>query len=267
MIESKRWTLSGNEGRLAVHSWVGNKPGWIALFSHAYAEHAGRYRRLAEKLAASRAVVCAPDMAGHGESEGEAGVVEDVERLVADLETLRLRATEWYPGLPVVSIGHGLGGTVAVRHAQSYQQHLVALVLSAPILGTFNALDLLADEHIPRTPIDPASLSRDPEVGQEYLADPLVYHGPFPRHTLTAVAKILRTIRSGPGLAVPTLWLHGEEDELVPEADSREGMEQLRGPEFHEHGYAGARHDLFHETNTEEVLHDVVTFIGRELNT
>ncbi|SDO97727.1 Serine aminopeptidase, S33 [Actinopolyspora xinjiangensis] len=267
MIESRRWTLPGTEARLAVHSWVSDKPGWIALFSHAYAEHAGRYHRLAEKLAASRAVVCAVDMAGHGDSEGEPGVVEDVEHLVGDLETLRRRVVEWYPGLPVVSIGHGLGGTVAVRHAQEYQEHLVALVLSAPVLGTFNALDLLADERIPRTPVDPANLSRDPEVGREYLADPLVYHGPFPRSTLTAVAKMLRTIGDGPTLAVPTLWLHGENDELVPEADTREGMERLRGPEFHEHGYAGARHDLFHETNAEEVLHDVVTFIGRELNT
>ncbi|MBA8826777.1 alpha-beta hydrolase superfamily lysophospholipase [Saccharopolyspora lacisalsi] len=267
MIEPTATTVPGRHGELAVQTWSGRAPGWIALIAHGHGEHSGRYQWVAEQLVAARAVVCAPDHVGHGHSPGERVLIEDAEDFVADLESVREHITKEYPDLPVVVIGHSLGGMLAVRYAQHYQPYMAALVLSAPVLGTWHVLDLLGCDDIPHTPIDPSSLSRDPRVGHEYAEDPLVWHGPFKRTTLLAVDSCLRAINSGPALRVPTLWLHGEDDELVPEADTRTGINQIRGTEFHEHIYPGARHELFLETNAEGVLNDVVTFVGRELNT
>ena len=36
-------------------------------------------------------------------------------------------------------------------------------------------------DEIPDVPLDPETLSRDPEVGAAYAADELVWHGPFKR--------------------------------------------------------------------------------------
>lgn len=272
MIEPTERVVTGHDGALTVRTWSGRNPGWIALLVHGYGEHGGRYQWVAEQLVAARALVCAPDHAGHGRSAGERVLISDVEHLVTDLETVHRQVASEHPDLPVVVIGHSLGGMLAVRHTQEHQlkpnrQDPAALVLSAPVLGTWHMLDLLENDRIPEMAIDPAMLSRDPQVGRDYLDDPLVWHGAFKRPTLTAIGDSLQAINEGPTLRAPTLWLHGEDDELVPEADTRTGIDRIRGPEFHEHIYAGARHELFQETNAREILNDVVTFVGRQLNT
>jgi alpha-beta hydrolase superfamily lysophospholipase len=113
-------------------------------------------------------------------------------------------------------------------------------------------------------PIDPAALSRDPAVGEAYAADPLVYHGPFARETLLGFGAAIEAIAAGPSLgALPTLWIHGEDDPIVPLGATREAVERIRGDDLEEHIYPGARHEVLNETNREEVLDDVVGFIRR----
>lgn len=265
MTEPSARTVECPSGGLAVRTWEGRAPGWVALIAQGYGEHSGRYQRLAEQLVAARAVVCCPDMTGHGESPGERVLLEDVETAVADLDSVRRTLAREHADLPVVLLGHSLGGLVAARHAQRHQDELAALVLSSPVLGTWQALDVLGEQELPDTPIDPDTLSRDPEVGRRYAADPLVWHRGFKRPTLLAVEAGLESVNRGGRLELPTLWIHGEEDELVAESDTRTGVDRLRGSRFHEHLYPGARHELFNETNSSEVVDDVLTFVGREL--
>lgn len=139
-------------------------------------------------------------------------------------------------------------------------------MLSAPVLGPWQGLDLLSAEEIPDTPIDPSPLSRDPDVGTAYAADPLVWHGGLKRQTLESVERALDAVSFGEPLGdLPTLWLHGDNDRLVPIADTRAGTDRIRGTEFTERVYPGARHEVFNETNRDEVLADVVAFVHRSL--
>jgi len=119
---------------------------------------------------------------------------------------------------------------------------------------------------LPEIPIDPAVLSRDPAVGAAYAADPLVWHGPFKKPTLRAFAAAVDAISAGPGFGdLPTLWLHGEGDALVPLAVVRPVMDRLRGDVFEEKVYPGAAHEIFNETNKDEVLADMTAFIRANL--
>ncbi|RRO15394.1 alpha/beta fold hydrolase [Saccharopolyspora rhizosphaerae] len=267
MIEPTDREVAGRLGTLVVREWSADDPAWIALIAHGYGEHSGRYQWVAEQLVDTGALVWAPDHIGHGRSPGDRVYYDDAEVLVSDLEALRTEVTAQHPDLPVVLIGHSMGGMLAARYAQLHQEHLAALVLSGPVLGTWHALDLLEHDEIPDTPIDPATLSRDPEVGAAYLADDLVWHGPFKRATLRAIDDCLLAINEGPTLEIPTLWVHGEDDELVPEADTRTGIDRIRGQDFHEHIYPCARHELFNETNKTEVMTDVRSFVERVLRT
>ncbi|KEI45497.1 alpha/beta hydrolase [Saccharopolyspora rectivirgula] len=265
MIEPTDREVPCLSGDLVVRKWAASEPNWVALLAHGYGEHSGRYQWIAEQLVADGAVVFAPDHAGHGRSPGKRVYIKDADTIVADLEAVRKQIADEYPDLPLVLMGHSLGGMFAVRYAQLHQEHLSAIVLSAPVLGTWHVLDLLEHDEIPDTPIDPETLSRDPKVGQEYKTDPLVWHGPYRRTTLKAIDRCLTAINDGPQLDKPTLWIHGEEDELVPEADTRTGIDRIRGERFHEHIYPGARHELLNETNRDEVLDEVLTFIHRAL--
>ncbi|MEV0679808.1 alpha/beta fold hydrolase [Actinosynnema sp. NPDC050436] len=259
MIQSN---VPGHAGELAVRTWPNLEATWLAVLVHGYGEHSGRYGHVAERLVAAGALVVAPDHVGHGESAGERALVPSFDGVVADVGAAIGSASV---DLPVVLVGHSVGGLVATRYAQ--QHEVAALVLSAPVLGTWEGLDALGLDELPDQPIDPDVLSRDPEVGKAYAADPLVWHGPFKRPTLEAVERALDEANYGPTLeGLPTLWLHGDADELVPLADTRTGTDRIRGLLFEERVYPGARHEVFHETNRDEVLDDVVGFVRRVLD-
>jgi alpha-beta hydrolase superfamily lysophospholipase len=265
MPDSREWTLDGHGGQLVARTWEeGASPSHVVLLAHGYGEHAGRYDHVAGALVANGAVVHAVDHVGHGKSEGERVLVSDFERIVDDLHQVDRRAREEHPGLPVVLIGHSMGGLIAARYAQRYADSLAAVVLSGPLVGTYDAArQLLELPEIPELPIDVTVLSRDPEVGEAYGRDPLIWHGSFKRTTLESILRALHAVMAGPSLgSLPLMWAHGEADALVPIDGSRSGIEHLRGARFVEKIYPEARHEIFNEINKDDVLADVTAFIN-----
>ncbi len=123
-----------------------------------------------------------------------------------------------------------MGGMIGARYAQRYGDELAAVVLSGPVIGRWDAVEaLLGADEIPDVPIDPTSCPRR-AVGRAYVDDELVWHGPFKRPTLEALHREIGVIRdAGRVDSVPVLWLHGEDDQLVPIGPSREGFAVLAG--------------------------------------
>jgi alpha-beta hydrolase superfamily lysophospholipase len=259
--------IAGGRTRLRVYRWEHDPPTCVVVIVHGYGEHAGRYAHVAAALGRRGANVYAADYPGHGKSEGEPALIDDLEAFVVDTERVVAHARDTDPELPLVLIGHSLGGIVATRYAQQHGDELAALVLSGPVIGgNPDILGLVALAEIPEIPIDPAMLSRDPQVGRAYAEDPLVYHGPFKRVTLEALVTAIDHVAQGGSLGdVPTLWIHGEEDPLAPLPQAREAIARVRGSDLHEIVYPGARHEIFNETNKEEVLGDVVRFVDQAL--
>ncbi|MFJ8545102.1 lysophospholipase [Streptomyces sp. NPDC093586] len=263
MSEAREHVLSGTRGRIAVREWPAERPRYAALLVHGYGEHSGRYEEVAGVLTSHGAAVYAPDHMGHGASDGERVLIEDFEDVVTDVHAVAELARTAHPGLPVVVIGHSMGGLIASRYAQRHPGGLTALVLSGPVIGDWELpRRLLALDEIPDTPISPSSLSRDPAVGAAYAADPLVWHGPMKRPTLEAFVRTLETVAEGGDVGrLPLLWVHGDDDRLVPLPGSRVGVERLSGGDLTERIYPGARHEVFNETDREEVFTDVTRFL------
>src|SRR4051794_38555665 len=257
--------LAGTRGRIAVHRWEIDSPRYVVLLSHGYGEHARRYDHVAARLNAVGAAVYAPDHHGHGRSDGERALAEDIEGAVDDLHLVAERAAADHPALPAALIGHSMGGLIAARYAQRHGAELAALVLSGPAVGGNPEIEALAEmDPIPDVPIDPAVLSRDPEVGRAYAEDALVYHGPFRRETLLGFgAAVAAVAEAGSFGDLPTLWIHGEEDALVPVRYTRPAIENVAGEHFEQHFYPGARHEIFNEINRDEVIADVLEFLNR----
>ncbi|MDX3451736.1 lysophospholipase [Streptomyces sp. ME02-8801-2C] len=278
MADSREYVLTGTRGTISVREWprparsgpghpTGQPPRYLALISHGYAEHMGRYEELAHVLVTHGATVLGPDHQGHGRSAGERAVIADFEDVVTDLHGVAAQARAARPDVPLVLLGHSTGGLIAARFAQRHGDELAALVLSAPVLGNWDLPErLLALDEIPDRPINPAALSRDPAVGAAYAADPLVWHGPMRRPTLGAFVRTLDTVaKSGDIGALPLLWLHGDDDRLVPLAGSRVGVEELRGTDWTERIFPGARHDVFLETDRAAAYAEVTAFVDRVL--
>jgi alpha-beta hydrolase superfamily lysophospholipase len=251
-----------------VHRWSADDARCIVLIAHGYGEHAGRYEHVARRLVDDLgAAVYAPDHRGHGRTDGATGLVADGEAITTDLHDVAAAASAEHPSLPVALIGHSMGGLIATRYAQRFGSELAALVISSPAIADNPGFrQLLELDPIPEIPIDPAVLSRDPAVGEAYAADELVYHGPFQRATLEQLFEGVDRVAEGPSLGdLPTLWIHGSDDQLVPLELTRPAIDHIRGSNFTEKIYEGGRHESFNETNRDEVLGDVVAFLREAL--
>ena len=249
-------------GRVHVSRWPAGDPVRLVVLVHGYGEHVGRYEHVARALVERGSAVVGPDHAGHGRTGGEQALVEDFEPLVDDLRTVVQETRE---ELPVVMVGHSMGGLIAARYAQRHREDLAGLVLSGPAVGLGPVIEgWLAAPELPSDPIDVAVLSRDPAVGEAYAADELVYHGGWKRPTLEAFVTADRAIAEGPDLGdLPLLYVHGAEDQLVPVVLARPVVERLAGPDSELHVLDGQRHEVFNELGKEETIALVADFAER----
>ena len=249
-------------GRVYVRRWRAEMPTRVVVLVHGYGEHIGRYGHVAESLAARGSTVVGPDHVGHGHSGGERALIPSFEPIVDDL---RMVVRETRGELPVVMIGHSMGGLIAMRYAQRYRADLAGLVLSGPAVGLSPVLEeWLAAPQLPSDAIDVAALSRDPAVGEAYAADPLVWHGGWKRATLQAFVTGENDIVEGPSLAgLPLLYIHGQNDQLVPVDLARPVVERVSGPDRELHVLAGTRHEVFNEPDKAETIRIVADFVER----
>lgn len=261
-------TLSGSEGQVYYRrkETVEEVPAVrVAVIVHGYAEHGGRYRHVAEQLAETGTVTYLPDHLGHGRSDGERALVVDFEHIVDDLEALVAVAEQDYPGLPLVMIGHSMGGLLTARFVQRNPDRLAGAAFLGAVLGDWKwAREVLALPELPPSDSDPSGMSRDEAVCAEYADDPLVYHGGYKRPLLEAEVICLdRFNEEIAAITIPVLFMHGSADPFVPPEDTRDAVERMASADKTFHLYDEARHELVNETNRAEVLSDLRTFVDR----
>jgi alpha-beta hydrolase superfamily lysophospholipase len=232
-------------------------------------EHSGRYEHVGARLAGHGYDVVAIDHRGHGLSGGRRSHVDGFDEYVVDVEDQmsEVRAL----GLPVVLLGHSMGGLIATRYVVSGRPAPDLLVLSGPALGAavpmwMQGLAQVLGRVAPRLPvpgtIDPAVLATDPAVGEAYRADPLVWttaSAGFGRELLAAMADTRAGLHR---LGLPTLALHGADDALVPAAAS-EPLAALSTVE--RRVLAGLRHEIFNEPVGLALVDDVAAWIADRL--
>jgi alpha-beta hydrolase superfamily lysophospholipase len=84
---------------------------------------------------------------------------------------------------------------------------------------------------------------------------------------LQAIAAVLEAVEAGPSLGdLPTLWVHGEADQLVPLVATRPLIERLRGARFEEVIFPEAQHEVFNEINRDEVTGHVLAWLDQRLS-
>jgi alpha-beta hydrolase superfamily lysophospholipase len=294
--------LQASDGmRVRYRRWLppGEARGTVQIV-HGASEHSGRYGRLATALTFRGLAVYAMDLRGHGRTAEGTGIGRfgggSEAALVDDVRAVHLVMADEHPGVPRILLGHSMGSIVALAAAERDGDDLAGLALSGPVgsaphlAATVAALDeavaLGAGDNAldafgafnqafepARTPFD--WLSRDPAEVDAYLADPLcgdamplttAYAGGVFRLAVQAVEPgALARLRNG----LPVLLLSGQDDPVggteAAQVTALADLLRARGLPVEQHVYPGARHEVFDETNRDEVVADLLHWLDARL--
>ncbi|NNJ46805.1 MAG: alpha/beta fold hydrolase, partial [Acidimicrobiia bacterium] len=181
------------------------------------------------------------------------------------LHTLADIARQEHPGLPLILVGHSMGGLLSGRFGQRWPNEVAGLAFCGAVLGDWEwAREMIKEPELPHIPFEPLAISRDPSIGAAYAADPLVYHGQYKRGLLEAEVAELDQFQKGmDALTMPILFLHGTEDPFVPYTRSLQAVQEMPTSELTTHIYEGARHEVLNETNREEVIGHLTAWIEK----
>lgn len=261
---------AGDGTPILVRTWTATGDPWAAvLLVHGIAEHSGRYEHVGRQLAEVGLEVVAYDQRGFGGSAGRRAYVDRWSLVHDDLEERLAALRSASGGRPVVLFGHSLGGLIALGFVVAEPPRPLPdlLVLSAPALESAipswkqtlaKVLSRVAPTVSVRNAFDGAILSRDPTVGERYLADPLNQHETTTRFGALAIAEQARVRAALGRLSIPTLVYHGEDDHLVPTAASAPlGVI----PGVVRRTYPRLRHESHNEPEGPAVIADVVDWL------
>jgi alpha-beta hydrolase superfamily lysophospholipase len=261
---------------LFVDRYDAKSPRGAVLILHGLGEHGARYKHFAEALVSGGYTVYVPDQRGSGRTGmkqfgdasklgrlGEGGLRAGINNI---LELTHLIRAE-HPRLPIFLLGHSMGSLTAQIVINKHAAEYAGVILSGSASRTPSRLNA---GKLNKTFDHPGAtghewLSRDPQVWADFAADPWCFEADTLR--LYGVADGLRLFgRPAKDMSqVPLLIILGSKDPLGGEESAlyladdyimRSGQNDVTVTV-----YPDARHEVFNETNKEQVIDDVLSWL------
>jgi alpha-beta hydrolase superfamily lysophospholipase len=282
-----KFNFQGRDGLdITAYRWTPDgPPRAVAQLTHGMGEHVLRYDELARQLTAAGFLVVGQDHRNHGASAATTADLGHVGtdgwgELVNDIHVLAALQHDEHPDLPLVLIAHSMGSFAAQQYLLDHSDEVTAVVLTGtavldlieptldlnkPLeLETFNAAFQPA-----RTDFD--WLSRDEAQVDAYIADPLTGFGldsdggkaMFAAGHAVADPARLAQIRDSLPLYVAVGELDPVNGQLALVHVLVERYEAAGLTDVTLVTYPEARHEIFNETNRDEVFADLLSWLDR----
>ncbi len=300
----ERFTLSASDGhKVACYRWIPEEAKAVVQLAHGMGEHAARYDWVARGLNAAGYAVLANDHRGHGDTAGpDPGYMgpDGWNRTLADLYELNQYCRSLYPGLPLCLLGHSMGSMLSQQYITRHGCSIDALVLSGS--PGFKESSRIASwivrfenwRHEPNEASDlmqkllfsssnknfdgPSAtgyewLSRDADAVKKYVDDKkcgfvLSIGSLVDMYAGGGAAQDKRSLDKIPA-ELPMLVFAGADDPVHGERRDLDRMVNayrdtgIRKLDYKM--YEGGRHEMFNETNREEVIADVIQWLDATL--
>lgn len=266
MFEEKM-VSSADGTKLFMRKDLVKNPKAVIVIAHGLAEHLNRYDHLTVRLLNEGYSVYRYDQRGHARSEGKRTFFNDYTEIIADIKTIVDLAKDEHPDRSVFLIGHSMGGFTVSLFGTKYPDAVAGIILSGALTRyskkTFGALpvDMPADTYIDNTL--GAGVCSDPKVGEAYNADPLVEKKISIGLMNMMPAGINYLKENAEAFTVPVLVMHGLEDGLVSEQDSRQFFAEIASEDKSLRIYAKLMHEIFNEPIHDEIFDEVVLWLDK----
>jgi lysophospholipase len=242
------------------------------LIIHGFGEHSGRYGPLTDHLVNHSYTVTAYDHRGHGLSDGLPGHVENFGEYEDDLHKVVSYVRGRGQPRNLYLIGHSMGGLVTLRYVAKKGGDLSGAVISAPLIALASPVPAhrlmiarVSARMAPRMRLDneinPAVLSRDPEVGKAYAADALVNRKVSARWFAEATRAMGEVKTLAGQVTIPVLVMQGTEDKLASAEATKQFFEQIGSRDKELAIYPGFYHEIFNEPEKQDLFERVTSWL------
>ena len=227
---------------------------------------------MVEEVACKGVSCYALDHRGHGRSEGKRGHISSFSDFTADLASLVEMARRENPAIPLILLGHSMGGVIAFQYVLQQSQAVDGLILSSagliPILDVPGWLQSLVKVLLSRivpgltisNGLDASGLSHDQPIVNQYLDDPLVHDKVTARWFQEFAAAGQDSLNRAGELTLPLLIIHGQNDPIVDYKGSVKAMELASSSDKTLHIFEGLLHETMNEP--QELRQEVLNRVG-----
>lgn len=263
-------TIAGADGSpLALSVWEAETPRAAILALHGFGDHGeSTFKGPAAWWAEQGITTWAYDQRGFGRNASR-GQWPGADALIADARAAVAGMRRAFPCMPLILLGHSMGGGVALAAAEGSAAD--ALVLAAPAIWGGDHLNplhrLLAwsvaavapDRRFSGRGVVRIQASDNIEALLALGRDPLYLSPPSAREILGLVRITDRAEAAASGTTLPALLLLGRKDQIVPFETVREIFARLPGPR-REILYDEGWHLLFRDLQAARVWQDAADF-------
>lgn len=290
---------------IPVRHWPVANPRAVVHIAHGMSEHSGCYADVAPYLNQAGYAVVAHDHRCHGHSVaqeqlGNVGATQHWQGIADDMGRINAHIRSLYPNTRIALLGHSMGSFISLGYAQAHSEDIDVLLLegsnheapwfirAARLIAVFEGwrqgpegrsklIHLLSfggfNNKIRNARTECDWISRDPVFVDRYINDPrcgFQCSNGYWKDFLGGLAGIyqidnIRRIRA----SLPIYVFAGDQDQV---GHCGRGVKALHGHLQKVVGklctmvlYPGARHDILHETNRDEVISNMIAWLDQQL--
>lgn len=270
--------IGSGANEIFFQNWTVDNPRGILIVVHGLGEHSGRYENIIRALEKKKVSIYALDHRGHGRSKGKRGHIDSFSDYINDLKHFVNLVKDQNDSLPVIMLGHSLGGVIACRFAIEHGSDINALILSSggyvpatPVSSALIAVAKVFSKVAPKLAfgngLDVKGLSHDADVIDVYENDPLVHDRVSARFATEFMAAGEECLNRAAELTMPLLVFHGSADPICSVDGSREVYEKATSADKEFYIFEGLYHETMNEVEEEKkkVLDAVTAWILKHM--
>ena len=242
-----------------------------------FAEHAGRYTRLAQELGSRGYSTYVYDPRGHGKSTGPRGHTPSWQTLVDDFDRV-YRALDHEVGLHPrrAVLGNSMGALVALDWMLSHKGEAGGLALTGPFFKAAFAppvwkrgLAALVGGPMPWLGVPHGlkgkEMTKDIVVAAQYDTDPLIARVMTPRYFFEYQSAQKRLFACASTVDFPVFVQHGGSDPIASAAAAADWAKRVPRPWCEWTIYQGMRHEVLNEFERGRVVSDLMYWLDRHI--
>lgn len=245
----------------------------VIVMIHGIGEHIQRYSYWTELFRKEGIAFTGVDLPGHGRSEGRRGNIKSY-KLLEEMITLMIdTCRKTFPGIPIYLYGHSLGGGIVLDYILRVNPRIKGAIVTSPWLRLSfepprikvllaSLMKNLVPGLVQPTGLNVSHISHDQAVVEKYKSDPLIHDMCSVSLYNEAMKAARYSLDHASELKIPTLLIHGSDDQINSPDGSREFAEKSDKVQLKI--WEGGYHELHNETFKDDVFKYILDWINKK---